>query len=108
MKYQSINLEEIAIITQLPVTVIQRYTELGLIAADEHYSETDLGELRCVRRLMDDLGLEHDAIEVLLRMRQRILQLQQEMAILRSEIDTHRSRQQTTIWIEADWRDLSG
>jgi hypothetical protein len=50
-----------------------------------YYTEAELSDLRCARRLIYDLGFEAEAVEVVLRMRKRILALQRQVAQLQSE-----------------------
>ena len=99
-------LAEAAAAVALDVTVVRRYAELGLIAPPAHgYSASELAELRRVRRLMEDLELDHPAIEVILRMRRHVLALQAE--VRRLEVELRAARQgRAADWIEAEWRDL--
>ena len=88
----------------LEVTVVQMYTELGLIEpTPQGYSAADLAELRRARRLRHDLELEHDAVAVLLRMRQRMLALQEQVRRLEMELRIARPPRSIQNWIEADW-----
>lgn len=109
MTYQIVTIEEAATIVGLPATIVSFYTEVGLIGASSStggYTEEHLRELRRVRRLMQDLDLSPEAVEVVLRMRQRILALEQEVCQLRAEAQVARTRQQTTeTWFEADWHE---
>lgn len=106
MPVQHLSVEEVAVLTGLPATIIRRYAEVGLITPSPDYTEVELRELRRVRRLVDDLGLNHEAIEILLRMRQRILVLEQELRQLRAELRARRAPGHIESWIEAVWRDL--
>jgi hypothetical protein len=98
-------LAEAAAAVALDVTVVRRYAELGLITSAHGYSEIELAELRRVRRLMEDLELDHGAIEIVLRMRRRVLMLQAEVRRLEVELRDAR-RLLAPDWIEGDWRDL--
>lgn len=106
MVHRFLSLEEASAVTRLPVAVLQLYARLGLIVPVTGYTEHDICELRRVRRLMDDLGLEHDAIEIVLRMRQRILVLEQELQQMRTELHAYRRTQQTDAWLDAEWNDV--
>jgi DNA-binding transcriptional MerR regulator len=109
MTYQIITIEEAATIVGLPTTVVSFYAEVGLIgslSSTGGYTEEHLRELRRARRLMQDLDLSPEAVEVVLRMRQRILALEQEVCQLRTEAQAARLRQQApNTWFEADWRE---
>ncbi len=83
MLIRRINPETLAAQTGLPVEVIQELIDLGLIGTLPEPTETDLRELRRVRRLIDTLGLSHEAVDVILQMRRRLVALQNEVAQLR-------------------------
>jgi hypothetical protein len=62
--------------TRLDTSIVWRYADLKLITpSPEGYGDDDLAELRRVRRLWQDLGFDHPTIEVILRLRRRILTL---------------------------------
>ncbi|MDQ6693525.1 MAG: helix-turn-helix transcriptional regulator [Chloroflexota bacterium] len=50
------------------------------------YSEHDLEKVRCIMRLTNDLGVNLAGVEAILNMRQRMLQLQEEMEVMRDEL----------------------
>jgi len=60
----------------LEVRVVRHCVEVGLV--DERLAERDLAELRRVRRL-SALGVNLPGIEIVLRMRRRIEELQAEL-----------------------------
>jgi hypothetical protein len=63
--------------------------------------------LRRVRRLIDDLELDHPAIEVVLRMRRRLLALEAEVQQLSGELRTLRRVSYTSSsWVEGEWTDM--
>lgn len=97
--------EEAARATRMDVTLVWHYAELGLITPSPRgYSEAEVAELRRVRRLHEDLGLDHPAIEVVLRMARRIRELQDE--IRRLESQRHAAHDERD-WIDAEWEELS-
>src|SRR5947209_7161043 len=51
------------------------------------YAERDLERVRTIKRLMDDLGVNLAGAEVILHMRETIMELQEEMERLRRELD---------------------
>lgn len=103
MLIRRINLETLAAQTGLPVEVIQELIELGLIGILPEPTETDLRELRRVRRLIDTLGLSHEAVDVIIQMRHRLVALQNEVAQLRMELAERHRGERASVWIEAEW-----
>ncbi len=73
---------------------LRYYEERGLVErrgdAGRTYTEADLERLRMIRRLVDDLGVNLAGVEVILSMRERMLQLHAEMEQLRRELDARR------------------
>ncbi|WP_448543897.1 hypothetical protein [Roseiflexus sp.] len=103
MLIRRINPETLAAQTGLPVEVIQELIDLELIGTLPEPTETDLRELRRVRRLIDTLGLSHEAVDVILQMRRRLVALQNEVAQLRMELSERHRVERTSVWIEAEW-----
>lgn len=103
MLIRRMNPEMLAAQTGLPVEVIQDLIDLGLIGSFPEPTETDLIELRRVRRLIDILGLSHEAVDVVLQMRRRLVALQREAAQLRAELAERHRAERSTVWIEAEW-----
>ena len=60
---------------------VRRYIRLGL--ASEVFTDDDLAELRRIRRLTD-LGVNLAGVEIILRMRRQIEELQAELARLQA------------------------
>ena len=50
------------------------------------YSERDIAQLRRVKALMDDLGINLAGVEVILRMAQRVVELQRQVEKLEKEL----------------------
>ena len=80
--------------------VLRRYERLGLLDGDfggaarrararPFYTDADLERVRLIRRLVEDLGVNLAGAEVILNMRERMLQLHEEMERLRRQIDGH-------------------
>jgi MerR family transcriptional regulator/heat shock protein HspR len=65
------------------IGIISPYRSPGNIRL---YSERDVAQLRRVKTLMDDLGVNLAGIEVILRMMKQITELQQQIEGLESEI----------------------
>ncbi len=57
------------------------------------YSDRDIARLRQVKTLMDDLGINLAGIEVILRMAQRMTELQQHVDGLESELERLRPKE---------------
>jgi len=56
------------------------------------YSESDIALLRRVMSLMSDLGVNLAGVEIILRMSQQILELQQAREVMQREIDMLREK----------------
>lgn len=98
------NADEAAAMTGLDVSIVWHYADLGLISpSSEGYTHQDLAELRCVRRLRQDLALEHEAIEIILRMRRRTHALLAEVRALESARQTSGIPWSQQDWLEAEW-----
>lgn len=101
-----LNREQAAAQTLLEVTIVEYYASSGVIApAGDGYGDEQLADLRAVRRLMTDLELDHAAIEVILRMRQRMIAMQRELAQLQAELRRTQRQRMATHWIEAEWNE---
>jgi hypothetical protein len=97
--------EEAAKLARMDVTLVVRCVEMGLITpSTKGYSEADLAQLRRVRRLHDDLGIDFASVEVVLDMLDRIRELQREVRTLQSAISSRRT-EESWDWTEAEWRD---
>ncbi|HEX9440994.1 MAG TPA: chaperone modulator CbpM [Roseiflexaceae bacterium] len=102
-----LNPEQAAAETQMDVRLVWRYANLGLITPSAAgYSDADLAELRRVRRLHEDLELDHSAIEIILRMRRQIAALQADIRRLELAVRAARRRPRPPNWVEAEWEDL--
>ncbi len=70
---------------------LRYYEKIGIIEPSRSkgnirlYSDRDIAHLRRVRTLMDDLGINLAGIEVILRMAQRMTELQRHIEGLESE-----------------------
>ncbi len=101
-----LNQDEAATVVALDLTVVRLCAESGLIAPAQSYDEADLAELRRVRRLIEDLGLDQPAIEVVLRMRRRMLALQAQVQQLETELRRARRTPSPARWVDAEWTDI--
>ncbi len=76
---------------------LRHYERLGLVAPRRTrgnvrlYTEEDIEQLRRIHRLMDDLGVNLAAVEVILHMREQILRLQAELEELRARVVEYES-----------------
>jgi MerR family transcriptional regulator/heat shock protein HspR len=72
---------------------LRYYERIGIIEPSRSrgnirlYSERDVARLRRVKTLMDDLGVNLAGVEVIMRMVQRMLELQNQVRELESELD---------------------
>lgn len=64
--------------TRISVTEVRRYERAGVVALPEdgRFTEADLRRLRRVRRLRRDLGLQLEAIAIILRLVERLEELE--------------------------------
>lgn len=106
MHMRRLNLDELAARTGLTVDILRQFADAGLIGAEPDATDADLVELRRVRRLIDDLGLEHEAVTVVLAMRRQLLALQHEVTHLRAALRASHHHKHMTAWIEAEWVDI--
>lgn len=79
---------------------LRYYEKIGIIEPSRSrgklrlYSDKDIARLRRVRTLMDDLGVNLAGVEVVLRMAQRMTELQHRVEELESEIDSLREAEE--------------
>ncbi len=72
---------------------LRYYERIGIIEPSRTqgnirlYSERDIARLRQVKTLMDDMGVNLAGVEVILRMMQRMADLQQQMEELEAEVE---------------------
>lgn len=77
---------------------LRYYERIGIIEPSRSrgnirlYSERDIAQLRRVKTLMDDLGINLAGVEVILRMSQRLTELQRRVEELEAELDKFRHR----------------
>ena len=71
---------------------LRYYEKIGIIEPSRSrgnirlFSERDIVRLRQAKTLMDDLGVNLAGVEVILRMAQRMIELQQQMEEMESEL----------------------
>ena len=95
-------LQVVAELLGLPPRRLRRIERLGLLGGEVRryrrgrahplYSEADLERLRVIGRLVDDLGVNLAGVEVILNMRERMLELRAELERLRRELEVQRGR----------------
>ena len=72
---------------------LRYYEKIGIIEPARSrgnirlYSESDMTRLRRAKTLMDDLGVNLAGVEVIMRMAQRMTELQDELEELESKLD---------------------
>ncbi len=75
---------------------LRYYERIGIIEPSRSrgnirlYSERDIAQLRRVKTLMDDLGVNSAGVEVILRMSRRMTELQRRVEELEAELDKFR------------------
>jgi MerR family transcriptional regulator/heat shock protein HspR len=82
-------IEIVARLTGVGTSTIRHYERSGLVepartaAGRYRYSDRDVERVRQIRRLCSDLGVNLAAVEVILHMRERMLEMNDELARLR-------------------------
>ena len=77
----------------VPTYTLRYYEKVGIIEPRRSrgnirlYSDSDVALCRRVRNLMDDLGVNLAGVEVILRMMQRVAELQQRLEEVESEME---------------------
>ena len=77
---------------------LRHYERVGLVQPSRSrgrvrlYSQADVARLRHIQRLIQDLGLNLAGVEVIIRMNERIRQMENEMEALRAELQSYRDR----------------
>jgi MerR family transcriptional regulator/heat shock protein HspR len=77
---------------------LRQYERVGLVEPKRTrgnvrmYSRSDVARLRQVQRLINDLGVNLAGVEVILRMNERMQQMEHEMERLRNELQRFRDR----------------
>lgn len=77
---------------------LRYYERVGIIEPSRSrgnirlYSQADINRLRQVQRLINDLGVNLAGAEVILKMSNRIRQLEQEVERLSAELEQHRGK----------------
>ena len=77
---------------------LRHYERVGLVRPSRSqgrqrlYSAADVARLRQIQRLIQDLGVNLAGAEVIIRMNERIRQMEGEMHRLRAELQSYRDR----------------
>src|SRR3990172_5919305 len=75
---------------------LRHYERLGLVRPGRSrgrvrlYSQADIARVRYIQRLIQDLGVNLAGVEVVIRLNERIRQMEEEMSRLRSELQSYR------------------
>jgi MerR family transcriptional regulator/heat shock protein HspR len=86
------SVEIVALLSGVPVPTIRRYERLGLVEPERtlsglrRYSDRDVERVRQIRRLCHDLGVNLAAVEVILHMRERMLEMRREVFELKRQL----------------------
>ncbi len=77
----------------VPTYTLRYYEKVGIIEPRRSrgnirlYSDADIARCRRVRNLMDDLGVNLAGVEVILRMMQRVIELQARLEEVEAELE---------------------
>ncbi len=71
----------------------------------------EVDDIRRAQRLRENLGLDEEAVEVILSLRRQLMELQSEMQALELELNQQRHRharrmETFRVYYEATWREL--
>lgn len=72
---------------------LRQYERLGLVVPERtrgnirQYSERDIERLKFIQRMVSELGVNLAGVEIIMNMRERILQLHSELEDLRRQIN---------------------
>ena len=78
---------------------LRYYEKVGIVGPSRSrgnirlYSENDIAQLRRVKTLMDDLGVNLAGVEVIMRMMRRMLELQGQVQELEDELERAREEE---------------
>lgn len=78
------------------IHTLRYYEKLGLVQPYRsegnirYYSEADIEKLRRIKVLMDDMGINMAGVEVILRLNDKIMELQNKIKALESELRHYR------------------
>ncbi|MBI4330865.1 MAG: helix-turn-helix transcriptional regulator [Chloroflexi bacterium] len=90
-------------LTGLHTQTLRYYERAGIVAPSRSkgnirlYSLTDVERIKQVKTLIDDLGVNLAGVEVILRMSERMREMQKRMAELEAEVERSRQR-----WTETE------
>jgi MerR family transcriptional regulator/heat shock protein HspR len=74
---------------------LRMYERRGLIAPERspgnirRFSDEDVEQIRFIKRLVDDLGVNLAGVEVILHMRQQLIEVQQELMALQRSTESN-------------------
>ncbi len=74
-----------AMLTGMHPQTLRKYERAGLIMPSRHYmvrlySDEDIARLKLIKHLVEDVGLNLAGVELVLRLRDRIMQMKEELA----------------------------
>lgn len=77
----------------VPTYTLRYYEKVGIIEPRRSrgnirlYSDADIAQCRRVRELMEDLGVNLAGVEVIMRMTQRVIELQERLKEVEAELE---------------------
>src|SRR5215831_5996166 len=77
---------------------LRMYERRGLITPQRsagnmrRFSDADVERIRFIKRLVDDLGVNLAGVEVILHMRQQLVEAQEELEAMRREVEGREAR----------------
>ena len=86
------SVEVVASLSGVATATVRRYERLGLVepaqtaGGPRRYTDREVERIRQIRRLSHDLGVSLAAVEVILHMRERMLDMQRELLDLKRRV----------------------
>ena len=78
------------------IHTLRYYEKLGVVKPYRsggnirYYSEADIEQLRHIKALMEDMGINMAGVEVILKLRQKMAEMQHRIGILEAELDKYK------------------
>ncbi|RPJ08968.1 MAG: hypothetical protein EHM28_02890 [Spirochaetaceae bacterium] len=89
---QFISIRDLSALCKIEITVLKEWAECGLISVRiqgkiEGIASDELREIRRIVGLYKDLGVNNEGIEIIIAMRNRILEMSGELASLHNKLE---------------------
>ncbi|OGO14203.1 MAG: MerR family transcriptional regulator [Chloroflexi bacterium RBG_16_48_7] len=78
------------------IHTLRYYEKLGVVKPYRsggnirYYSEADIDQLRHIKALMEDMGVNMAGVEVILKLREKMVEMQRRIDLLEAELGKHK------------------